>query len=817
MNMKQIIGTGIISTVLVVLLFISGISATATFIDPTPDNNSIVYTDYININTSITNSALETFVWNWNGLNTTFLNDSCVLHLSFNNNSVIGETNTVAVDNSKYKNNGSFTNGSTCNWTVNGRWNGAMAFDGINDNVVCGNDESLNLTEKFTIMGWIKPSEIKLAHIITKMSWAAGNINTGYYLRMESDGRIKLTVQHNGISQVYSNEVLSINEWYHVIGIFNGTHLKIYINGTLACTPVSATSPLGDIKQMLIGQSSNQRWFNGTMDEIHIYNRTLSSDEIKQFYYTNLKKYNQTQWYFETNQTNLIDDTYNYQCFDNDSASDYRLVTINAPGIPSITYPPTLSLWQRDTNNQGTIPIYGTYSGGASSISARFNNGNWNIINTSPANGIFEGVLTGNVGQGLLEVRCDTDTTNRTSVSNISIGDLFVIAGQSNFANNANNNQYLFGDIISTTYSSSWSNINGSKSGLPIILNNLIESQNIPISIIRTAIGATRIESWQKGNSSYDAMIVRIDGATNGSMKVKAMLFYQGESDKVDGTSYTLYKSYLNSMVSDFMSDTAMADKVLVGQIGQVGTTTDPGKRTEMDAIRKAQIDSWDTNPNIYPGATTYDIGILTPEDNVHFKTDEEIQTFGSRWATCVLSQIYGIGDGRGARVTNLKLVNNKLVITYNTAVTSSNYTLSDTGKPLGWRIIDNGTILNDSNITSVDITNNKITITLDRVMSTGGIVSYGSLHDAVGKRVVRSISNDLPMETLFNYTYTVQYTPYETLTITILDTCDIFNTTLDLIISCIVILTVLTIGYGMATGFGGIFNDVLRSIRFKK
>ena len=75
------------------------------------------------------------------------------------------------------------------------------------------------------------------------------------------------------------------NTWYNIVGTFDGTIASLYINGVLYAQQnknVWNTLPGG----FRIGSLDNWiSWWNGEIDDIRIYNRVLSSDEILQLYY----------------------------------------------------------------------------------------------------------------------------------------------------------------------------------------------------------------------------------------------------------------------------------------------------------------------------------------------------------------------------------------------------------------------------------------------------------------------------------------------------------------------------------------------------
>ena len=78
----------------------------------------------------------------------------------------------------------------------------------------------------------------------------------------------------------------TINQWYHVVGVYNGTDLVIFVNGVEE-NREAFTGTLGTSTDVLtIGyQEQNSRYyFNGTIDEVMIFNRSLNSSEIQALY-----------------------------------------------------------------------------------------------------------------------------------------------------------------------------------------------------------------------------------------------------------------------------------------------------------------------------------------------------------------------------------------------------------------------------------------------------------------------------------------------------------------------------------------------------
>jgi hypothetical protein len=90
----------------------------------------------------------------------------------------------------------------------------------------------------------------------------------------------------NSNTQRYSTTVRSLNVWYHVAGVYNATArtLDIYVNGVQDNGVLIGTIPASQINSSVgvnIGRRTGGFYFNGVIDEVRIYNRALSAQEIQ--------------------------------------------------------------------------------------------------------------------------------------------------------------------------------------------------------------------------------------------------------------------------------------------------------------------------------------------------------------------------------------------------------------------------------------------------------------------------------------------------------------------------------------------------------
>jgi len=168
-----------------------------------------------------------------------------------------------------------------------------LSFDGVDDYVNCGADPSLDITDKITIEVWIKPRALTWGHIVVKpaaATWAAPW--SEYCLRHDADLEIHFQVNLTGdwwVDVVRTPDwTLTLNEWAHVVGVYDGSTSAIYLNGSMVVseprTGVIGTSPY----PLTLGATHAEaptELYDGFIDEARIYNRALSIEEIKAHYW----------------------------------------------------------------------------------------------------------------------------------------------------------------------------------------------------------------------------------------------------------------------------------------------------------------------------------------------------------------------------------------------------------------------------------------------------------------------------------------------------------------------------------------------------
>jgi len=190
-------------------------------------------------------------------------------------------------------NNGTI-NGPT--WAT-GQFNGALNFDGINDYVDVPDDASLRFrqSDSFSICCWAKPAGgTSNKCIFSKYRTSSIHNVFGYLLFWSADtlsfrfgaesSFVGTTIADTGSSTAPAGE------WYFVAGVYNNKDMKIYLDGQPAGNATFAydtgsTVPNHNVTIGARGYDSTfDMYFTGEIDDVRIYNRTLTLEEIQQLY-----------------------------------------------------------------------------------------------------------------------------------------------------------------------------------------------------------------------------------------------------------------------------------------------------------------------------------------------------------------------------------------------------------------------------------------------------------------------------------------------------------------------------------------------------
>jgi len=170
--------------------------------------------------------------------------------------------------------------------------NGCYKFDGTDDYIDCGSSDSFNFTfGGVSISSWAKKGVNGTAMRIVHKG-GQSNSNYDYSIGFNGDNAIFFAAQKTSDSmtngQKTTNAYTSLTDWYYVVGTYDSSTLKIYVNGVLQAIGVSSTSNTATNALQLGQKLDNTQRMNGLLDDVRIYNATLSAYQIKQNYVAGL-------------------------------------------------------------------------------------------------------------------------------------------------------------------------------------------------------------------------------------------------------------------------------------------------------------------------------------------------------------------------------------------------------------------------------------------------------------------------------------------------------------------------------------------------
>jgi hypothetical protein len=193
---------------------------------------------------------------------------------------------TTAHDSSGNGNNGTVANAT---WSPAGMFGGALSFTGATGSWVTVPDStSLHLSKGMTLEAWVNPSSLSSpgqgwdAVIAKEHRNSSNDIDYALYAANGTGTPPAVHLLSNGHDiGVEGTSVLSLNTWTFLSATYDGTTLKMYVNGTLVGSR-SLTSAIDLTTDPLrIGGDWSGEMFTGLIDNVRIYSRALSQTEIQ--------------------------------------------------------------------------------------------------------------------------------------------------------------------------------------------------------------------------------------------------------------------------------------------------------------------------------------------------------------------------------------------------------------------------------------------------------------------------------------------------------------------------------------------------------
>ena len=201
----------------------------------------------------------------------------------------------IIIDKSRHMNHGMCMNETNIIQTKEGI--GAGSFDGVNDYVDCGNDASLKPTKVATMELWVNPSSYSNVSVNQQFGFLRYD---GYTFWQRADDGVPhiWVMELNMIGETcrYMSlpiDTIPLNTDTHIVTIFDTENGKItlYKNGAFFQEGSIVTGDIVYSGKFLIGDK-----LNGFVDEVRVYNRALSVEEVRGNMFTSKRYHFMRGW-----------------------------------------------------------------------------------------------------------------------------------------------------------------------------------------------------------------------------------------------------------------------------------------------------------------------------------------------------------------------------------------------------------------------------------------------------------------------------------------------------------------------------------------
>jgi len=302
---------------------------------PTPTDGDTIDYDSVYLNTTITDLGSPNNISAWFDWNKSLVG---YWAMDFYNSTGI-------FDNSTYNNFGTFAGGLGTDNITTGKYGYGLYFNREEGNYLnLGNQDGLDIKlSDWTAEAWIKTGNTGVV-IVSKATYVTAY--KGWVLSVRTSGRF-LMASGTGTSHFVSIDdgvLLNDSEWHHVVGVWDRDgYMKRYVDGVPYGTDLDISTGSGinlDYNEFarigVINYTASPNFFNGSIDEVKIFNRALSPEEIN-------ASYNNGLYRLYHNFTDLDNGVYNYSAYAIDTAGNLnvsveRTITLDyntAPNTPS--------------------------------------------------------------------------------------------------------------------------------------------------------------------------------------------------------------------------------------------------------------------------------------------------------------------------------------------------------------------------------------------------------------------------------------------------------------------------------------------------
>ncbi len=172
--------------------------------------------------------------------------------------------------------------GSPPHHPAGGARRGVYRLNGTTDWLSVGRQEKLKMPDVVSLSAWICPAtfERRMQNVLSDHAPAGNN---GKILRLHNN-RIEFLLGPEGQSGEVGARLGEAKRWYHVVATYDGKTARFYLNGALTESKPRPGKISVNVNPLLIGKSGFSELYIGLIDDIMIFHRTLTDNDVRQLY-----------------------------------------------------------------------------------------------------------------------------------------------------------------------------------------------------------------------------------------------------------------------------------------------------------------------------------------------------------------------------------------------------------------------------------------------------------------------------------------------------------------------------------------------------
>lgn len=182
---------------------------------------------------------------------------------------------------------GTATNMENGDWEA-GKIGNALHFDGVDESVIMSDVSTVSSLTTLTVAAWVNfdivPPAGTLEIICAKASSFASDYEFAlYYSDVGADEGFLFGINGNSSdTEVSGATPATVSTWHHVCGVYDGSNMHIYLDGSSDATPVARTAatPNTALSLRIGSRTADSNPLDGLIDDVRVYNRALTATEV---------------------------------------------------------------------------------------------------------------------------------------------------------------------------------------------------------------------------------------------------------------------------------------------------------------------------------------------------------------------------------------------------------------------------------------------------------------------------------------------------------------------------------------------------------